>query len=171
MSNGRASIEPLEVVVYRGMGGDSIDIFNCINVKEMLYRVDELTDWMWGVGEAYQIVDMDTGVKVRRNARLRGAKHRFQILYETRVSSLGFPCYHCWRFVSWEESTWFTRYHTFQWEEPGADTKNRRALYSPRDYFCFECGELLHGRQLRHLEEVRYDQESQLYHYTSLWDE
>ena len=170
MSNGRASIEPLEVVVYRGMGGGSIDICNCITVQEMLRRVDELTDWMWGVGEAYQIVDMDTGAKVRRNARLYGAKHRFQILYETRVSSVGFPCYYCWRFVSWQESKWFTRFNPFQWEEPGADTKkNRRALYSPRDYLCCDCGDFLEGRQLRYVEEVRYDQESRLYHYTSLW--
>ena len=27
-----------EVVVYRGLGGDSISVYNCINVKQMLYR-------------------------------------------------------------------------------------------------------------------------------------
>ena len=170
MYKGRADIEQFEVVVYRGLGGDSIVICNCISVRECLRLVDERTDWFWGVGDAYQIVDMDTGGTVERNARLYSAKRRFQILYETRVSAVGFPCRRCWRFVSWQDSKWFTRFNPFNQRDPRADDrKNDKAMYSPRDYFCCECGELLEGRKLRYVEEVRYDQETQLYHYTSLW--
>ena len=40
-----------EVFVYRGLGGDSISLSNCNNVKQMLYQLDELT----GCGDSQSI--------------------------------------------------------------------------------------------------------------------
>lgn len=103
-----------EVFVYRGLGGDSISLSNCINVKQVLYQLDELTDWLWGLAVYPKVVDMETKLAVKPEQRFFGGTVCLQILYDIRVSSLGFPCYHCFRFVSWEEFIWFTRYHKFE---------------------------------------------------------
>jgi hypothetical protein len=125
----------------------------------MLSQLREETDWLWGVGFSYSVVDMLSNEPVPANSAspIRGGKRCFQIVYALRISSSGFPCFQCRSFVPWE-GHWFTRYHRFELKEPGTNTRrNRRALYAPRDYFCAGCGSLLEGgRQRRHLEEVKF---------------
>ena len=140
----------------------------------MLYQLDKLTDWLWGLAVYPTVVDMETKLAVKPEQRFFGGTVCLQILYDIRVSSLGFPCHHCLRFVSWEESIWFTRYHKFEEQDPSSESqKNRRALYHPRDYFCFECGHRIVVKRRRRLEEVlfeevRCDQVSKVYTYRSL---
>ena len=152
-------MDPLDIVIYKAMSGESFQVHDCHSVKQMLIQLREQTDWLWGVGFSYSVVDMHSNEPVPASSAslIRGGKRCFQIVYALRISSLGFPCFQCCSFVPWE-GHWFTRYHRFDIKEPGTNTRrNRRALYAPRDYFCADCGSLLEGgRQRRHLEEVMF---------------
>ncbi len=158
---------PLDIVVYRRIGGDSLEIANCRTVGQMIKQVDEVTDWLWGSGNAYRVFDVQNMCTARSSTRFFEGTHRYQIIYTERVTSIGFPCSHCWCFVSWHDPIWYTRYVNIFWERP-LTHRNRLALYSPRDYFCWLCGPELVGRHRRHLERVNYDHHTQLFSYTSL---
>ena len=49
----------LPVTVYRGLGGCHICIMDCRTLTTVLAAVDARTDWLWGVGHSYVVVDMD----------------------------------------------------------------------------------------------------------------
>ncbi len=50
---------PVDCVVYRGVGGDSIRIPNCNNLSNMVEQLDELTHWMWGIGVQFKLDLLD----------------------------------------------------------------------------------------------------------------
>jgi hypothetical protein len=57
-------VSPLSVTVFRGLGGDHILIEHVESVRALL-EGEERTDWMWGVGSAYDLLEMDQCRKLR----------------------------------------------------------------------------------------------------------
>ena len=162
---------PVDCVVYRGLGGDSIRIPNCNNLSDMVEQLDELTHWMWGIGYEYEVVLLDSVVVPSDAGGLSAITLHYQLVYTGfRITSMGFACGFCSRFVSWQDAIWFTRYNGFIWHDPNADCKkNRAALYRSREYYCSECGATISGRTILSLEEVICDQESGLYQYKAVF--
>ena len=162
---------PVDCVVYRGVGGDSIRIPSCNNLSNMVEQLDELTHWMWGIGGQFKLDLLDYVVVPCDISGLSAITLHIQFVYESfRSTSMGFACQYCGRFVSWQDSKWFTRYNGFNWNDPNkVCKKNRVALYRSREYFCAECGAQISGRAILSLEEVTFDQESGLYQYIAVF--
>jgi hypothetical protein len=50
---------PVDCVVYRGVGGDSISIPNCNDLSNMVDKLDSLSHWMWGIGGQFKLALLD----------------------------------------------------------------------------------------------------------------
>ncbi len=140
-------MDGFDVVVYTAVSGQSFQVHYCNKVKQMLKQVQKHTDWLWGVGKSFHVVDMQSNKEVSPHCQVSSGPSRYQIIYGLRISASGFPCFECKTFVPWE-GWWFTRYHSFCRLHPSTNTKrNRRALYAPRDYFCPRCAAIIHDRR------------------------
>lgn len=149
----------LPVTVYRGLGGCHICIMDCRTLTDVLAAVDARTDWLWGVGHSYVVVDMDS-------SELLGWEHIFpfctadfslhwghqvQIIYlPYRITNQGFCCRSCYGFVFWD-TIWYTRYD----ESARIDYNYERSLRNPRSFYCFSCGNSCPDHIARCLELVR----------------
>ena len=132
----------MEVVVYRGLGGEHLSIsepwphalhYGLQSVKEI---IAERTHWLWGIDDAYLVLDMLTAQVLSWDHQfaVRGelvAPHLIQIIYLSyRITNQGFPCRTCMLFVFWDQ-TWFTKYHILS------------KSFQPRNFYCYSCGNKL----------------------------
>ena len=146
--------EPAYVIVYKGLGSQSLRIPSVgLSVTGLVHYLENFSDWLWGVGNSYKLVEdlsltgshigFDHQFPVDRSCELR-------LMYlETRVTSEGFPCDLCSKFVLWSNNLWYTLYkkHNPRWQflyennqHPGAWTKVDN-FTKPRQFFCSDCGD------------------------------
>ena len=142
---------PVTVTVVKGFGGESVIMPSMgLSVTDLVQHVEEHTDWLWGIGNAYELRDLLTFAVIRWDHIFSTDASTLVLLHYLpyRVTSSGFPCWQCYTFVSWTDPRWYTRYITEpdhlpiqmlmsdpEWAEYG-----RHFLYFPREYFCADCG-------------------------------
>jgi hypothetical protein len=146
--------EPAYVIVYKGLGAQSLRIPSVgLSVTGLVHYLEIFSDWLWGVGNSYKLVEdlsltgshigLDHQFPVDRSCELR------LIYLQTRVTSEGFPCDLCMNFVLWSNNLWYTLYkkHSRRWQclsednqHPGAWTKVDKYI-NPRRFFCSDCGD------------------------------
>jgi hypothetical protein len=138
------------VSVIKGLGGDCVRMFSVgLSVTALVTFVEDQTDWLWGIGSAYELRDLDSFAALRWD-------HVFSTDVDTvvmllylphRVTSKGFPCWQCWGFVYWTNPRWYTRYfetshlpiQTWMGNSEWAEVY-KKFFYEPREYYCSDCG-------------------------------
>jgi hypothetical protein len=106
------------VVVYRGLGGNHILLHDCRSLADLCAAVDSRTDWLWGVGHSFVIVDLASSQLLPWEhvfssgllSEAGSSAHQVQIIFlPYRTTNDGFSCAGCRSFVFWD-TIWFTRY-------------------------------------------------------------
>ena len=141
--------EPAYVIVYQGQGHQSLRIPSVgLSVTGLVHHLEHFSDWLWGVGDSYKLVEVDSPewhigwnhvFPVDRSVELR------LIYIPNRITSEGFPCHLCLKFVSWGNTLWHTVYNKEWLPLPHSEQERFcKFLYQPRYFFCSECGPLSH---------------------------
>jgi hypothetical protein len=141
--------EPAYVIVYQGQGHQSLRIPSVgLSVTGLVHHLEHFSDWLWGVGDSYKLVEVDSPewhigwnhvFPVDRSVELR------LIYIPNRITSEGFPCHLCSKFVSWGNTLWHTVYNKEWLPLPHSEQERFcKFLYQPRYFFCSECGPLSH---------------------------
>ena len=153
------------VTVHKGLGDERFRLRSTgLSVSYLVSQLDAHTDWLWGIGDSYDLVRAGSLVGIDWDHWfLEESSCELRLIYlPYRVTSEGFPCCLCWNFVSWGNTLWYTRYNkvppflmrnaffnTWDW-------KCRNYLYQPRQFFCSDCGPEA-NRLYKHVEEVHTD--------------
>jgi hypothetical protein len=128
----------VSVTVFRGLGGEQVSISGFdLTLDGVVLHLEEHTDWLWGIGNAFEFVDM-ASLAVIELDHIFGSEEPTEVLLHYlpyRITSMGFPCSQCWKWVSWDDPIWYTRYN-----HASVDPLNYPFLYRPRVYFCSVCG-------------------------------
>ncbi len=139
------------VIVYKGLGHQALV---CripsvgLSVYRLVHYLEHHSDWLWGVGKSFKLICEQSGEDIGWNHSFsvdRSCELRL-IHLAHRVTSEGFPCWLCWKFVSWGKSPWYTRYimvPPFLLQNAYFNCWDRKYwnyLYQPREFFCSECG-------------------------------
>lgn len=101
--------------------------------------MEERTDWLWGIGAAYNFIHLDTGVLFQGDHEFSSFNEDISVVLQYlpfRITDVGFPCLVCKLFVFWD-SGYFTKYHHFLYPLTDWGYQN---LFTPRIYLCTECG-------------------------------
>ena len=141
---------PVTVTVLKGFAAESVSMPSMgLSVTDLVQHVEEHTDWLWGIGNAYELRDLLTFAVIRWDHIFSTDASTLVMLHYLpyRVTSSGFPCWQCYRFVSWSDPRWYTRYTDTthlpiqtMMSDPSWAECGRHFLYFPREYFCSECG-------------------------------
>ena len=141
---------PVTVTVLKGFGGERVSMPSIgLSVTDLVQHVEEQTDWLWGIGTAYELRDGLSFAVIRWDHIFSTDASTLVLLYYLpyRVTSSGFPCWQCYIFVSWSDPRWYTRYTMTkglpiqQWmSDPVWAEYVTIFLYAPREYWCAECG-------------------------------
>ncbi len=154
------------VTVYRGLGGQSVSFSGIsLTIIGLVQHLEDHTDWLWGIGKSYELrcgVTLDViewGYVIPTDT----ASEFILIYLPYRVTALGFPCWRCWQFVSWDGPKWYTRHRMIPFPPVLLGLLNLllsrqswQEFYEPRQYFCSACG-LLETRFLSGIECVETD--------------
>ena len=151
------------VKVYRGLGGEQVSMSSFgLSVPELVLHLEEHTDWLWGIGFAYEFLDMASSSVLSWDHIFEFEESTEVLLHYLpyRITSQGFPCWRCWKFVCWDDLRWYTKYnysflrlniryfHSSSLEDLSS-RMNWLFLYQPREFFCTDCGLVepdIHGR-------------------------
>lgn len=139
---------PGSVTVFKGFGGDYITVELCASVTVLKHQVDERTDWLWGIGSAYNFIDLvKPQILDRDHAFSTETANSVVLQYlPLRITANGFPCRICLQFVFWDTS-WYTRYQKVLFPLPLRDMLIlypeifNDSFYNTRVFVCIACGE------------------------------
>ena len=142
------------VIVYKGLGHQSLRIPSVgLSVFRLVQYLEHHSDWLWGVGNSFKLTCKDSGEAIGWNYSFpedRSCELRL-IYLAYRVTTEGFPCWFCWKWVPWGRILWYTRYikvpqHMFQHGLFNCWDRHRwNYLYHPREFFCADCGPKANG--------------------------
>ena len=172
---------PVTVTVLKGFGAESVSMPSMgLSVTDLVQHVEEHTDWLWGIGNAYELRDLLTFDVIRWDHIFSTDASTLLLLryLPYRVTSSGFPCWQCYTFVSWTDPRWFTSYTAepvglpiqMLMSDPAWATYGRHFLYFPREYFCADCGPSKIGLLFDRFEQVEVDPITKRKTYTSYAD-
>ena len=137
---------PVTVTVLKWFAAESVSMPSMgLSVTDL----EEHTDWLWGIGNAYELRDLLTFAVIRWDHIFSTDASTLVLLHYLpyRVTSSGFPCWQCYTFVSWSDPRWYTRNSDttglpiqMLMSDPEWAEFSKHFLYFPREYYCVDCG-------------------------------
>jgi hypothetical protein len=138
------------VTISRGFGDLELVIPSCRTVEALIKEVGKETSWLWGVGNAFNLIQMYENRSLTNDDTF-SANHTHWILLQylpLKSTKAGFPCFRCMKWVFWD-GTWWVRYVC-----PRARVVLERMrlfpklqgvselFYRPKEYLCYLCGQV-----------------------------